>query len=179
MVEELPRGTADTESPHQLRYSVSLVKQGKHQFYTLTMPSEVLAATCTVTTRKEDPRQGFQRELDEKRALDIARYIDDGGSNGVWLSAIRNEINYQQKYETWFPLHRKCPSLEALNCNVYSESSSIRLDNSKSRRPILAFVNITKYIANLSIEVANYVANRSTIGGAFGQKWRRFQEQIG
>jgi DGQHR domain-containing protein len=89
MTEELPRGTANT-SEHRLRYSVSLVKQGRHQFYTLTMPSDVLAATCTVTTRKEDPQQGFQRELDEKRALEIAHYVDnDLGTipNSIVLSA--------------------------------------------------------------------------------------------
>ncbi len=93
MTEELPRGTADTHSPHRLRYSVSLVKQGKHQFYTLTMHSDVLAATCTVTTRKENPIHGFQRELDEKRALDIAHYIDsDLGTipNSIVLSAQPN-----------------------------------------------------------------------------------------
>lgn len=42
------------------------------------MPSEVLSRTCSVTTRKEDPIKGFQRELDEKRAEDIAHYIDQG-----------------------------------------------------------------------------------------------------
>lgn len=73
-----------------LRYSVSLVRQGKHSFYTLTMPSDVLARTCTVTTRKEDPKLGFQRELDEKRAKEIAQYIDEGlGTipNSIVLSA--------------------------------------------------------------------------------------------
>lgn len=40
------------------------------------MPSEVLARTCKVTTRNEDPALGFQRELDIKRALEIAEYID-------------------------------------------------------------------------------------------------------
>jgi DGQHR domain-containing protein len=58
--------------------SVSLVTQGKHRFYTLTMPSEVLAATCTVDTREENPIEGFQRVLDEKRAQEIADYIDNG-----------------------------------------------------------------------------------------------------
>ena len=62
--------------PH--RYSVSLVTQGKHRFYTLTMPSDVLAHTCFVTTRDEDPQTGFQRVLDVKRALEIANYIDLG-----------------------------------------------------------------------------------------------------
>lgn len=62
--------------PH--RYSVSLVTQGKHRFYTLTMPSDVLANTCYVTTRDEDPKKGFQRVLDRKRAQEIADYIDMG-----------------------------------------------------------------------------------------------------
>jgi len=62
--------------PH--RYSVSLVTQGKHRFYTLTMPSDVLANTCFVTTRDEDPKKGFQRVLDAKRAQEIANYVDVG-----------------------------------------------------------------------------------------------------
>ena len=51
-----------------LRFSVSLVTQGRHRFYTLTMPSDVLAKTCFVTTRYDDPDVGFQRILDKKRA---------------------------------------------------------------------------------------------------------------
>jgi DGQHR domain-containing protein len=42
------------------------------------MPSDVLARTCVVRTRKEDPQKGFQRTLDKKRAQEIAHYIDDG-----------------------------------------------------------------------------------------------------
>lgn len=74
----------------RLRYSVSLVRQGKHSFYTLTMPSDVLARTCAVSTRKEDPKRGFQRALDEKRATEIAQYIDKGVGtipNSIVLSA--------------------------------------------------------------------------------------------
>ena len=69
---------------------MSLVSQGKHQFYTLTMPSDILAETCVVTTRAEEPKKGFQRELDKKRALEIARYIDDQGGtipSSIVLSA--------------------------------------------------------------------------------------------
>ena len=54
------------------------------------MPSDVLARTCVVTTRKEDPKRGFQRELDERRASEIAHYIDEGlGTipNSIVLSA--------------------------------------------------------------------------------------------
>lgn len=73
----------------RLRYSVSLVQQGKNQFYTLTVPSDVLSRTCAVTTRTEDPKRGFQRDLEEKRALEIAEYVDGGGTipNSIVLSA--------------------------------------------------------------------------------------------
>jgi len=64
--------------PEPLRYSVSLVTQGRHRFYTLTVPSDVLARTCFVTTRYDDPDLGFQRILDKKRAEEIAAYIDTG-----------------------------------------------------------------------------------------------------
>lgn len=65
-----------SNEPH--RFSVSLVTQGRHRFYTLTMPSDVLANTCFVTTRDEDPKAGFQRVLDRNRAQQIADYIDNG-----------------------------------------------------------------------------------------------------
>lgn len=58
--------------------SVSLVRQGEHRFYSFTMPSDVLAETCFVVNRDEDPFEGFQRELDKKRATEIASYIDSG-----------------------------------------------------------------------------------------------------
>lgn len=62
----------------RLRYSISLVTQGTHRFYTLTMPTEVLAKCCYVTSRDEDPDAGFQRVLDKKRAQEIADYMDQG-----------------------------------------------------------------------------------------------------
>ena len=58
--------------------SVSLVRQGDHRFYSFTMPSDILAETCFVINRDEDPIEGFQRELDKKRATEIANYIDAG-----------------------------------------------------------------------------------------------------
>lgn len=60
------------------RVSVSIVTQGSHKFYTCTIDSQILAQCCFVSTRDEDPAKGFQRLLDEKRATDIARYIDEG-----------------------------------------------------------------------------------------------------
>lgn len=61
-----------------ISFSVSLITQGKHRFFTLSMPSDVLAETCFVSTRHHDPDGGFQRELDVQRATEIAKYIDEG-----------------------------------------------------------------------------------------------------
>jgi DGQHR domain-containing protein len=81
-------------------YSVSLITQGKHRFYTLSMPSEVLAQTCTVDTRAENPIDGFQRKLDVRRAEEIARYIDEGlGTipSAIVLSAQKEaELKYER-----------------------------------------------------------------------------------
>ncbi|MBX9900413.1 MAG: DGQHR domain-containing protein [Burkholderiaceae bacterium] len=62
----------------RLRFSTSLVTQGDTKFYTLTMPSDILANCCFATSRDEDPMLGFQRVLDEKRAQEIADYMDLG-----------------------------------------------------------------------------------------------------
>lgn len=62
----------------RLRYSTSLVTQGSHRFFTLTMPSDVLAKCCYASSREEDPQAGFQRVLDKKRAQEIADYMDLG-----------------------------------------------------------------------------------------------------
>lgn len=69
---------APVKEGDRLRYSVSLVTQGAHRFYTLTIPTEVLAKCCYVTSREEDPVEGFQRVLDKKRAQEIADYMDKG-----------------------------------------------------------------------------------------------------
>ncbi len=60
------------------RFSISQVTQGRHKFYTCTIPSDVLGRCCFVTTRDDDPVAGFQRVLDKGRALEIAKYIDSG-----------------------------------------------------------------------------------------------------
>lgn len=60
------------------RFSVSQVTQGSHRFYTCTIPSDVLAKCCFVSSREEDPVIGFQRVLDKKRAGEIAKFVDEG-----------------------------------------------------------------------------------------------------
>ncbi|GBQ35929.1 DGQHR domain-containing protein [Gluconacetobacter azotocaptans] len=69
---------ATDDEDQYLSYTASLITQGKHRFYTLTIPSDVLARTCFVIDRDEDPVEGFQRLLNKDRAQEIADYIDAG-----------------------------------------------------------------------------------------------------
>lgn len=78
------------EKFEELSYTFSLVSQNNFKFYSMTIPSDIIASTCFVTTRDEDPESGFQRVLDKKRAEEIASYVDGGfGSipNAIILSA--------------------------------------------------------------------------------------------
>jgi len=81
-----------------------LATQGDYKFYIVAMPSDLLRDTCFTITREEDPIEGFQRRLDEKRAQEIATYIDnDMGSipTAIILSAQDNaDLTYSSKSKT-------------------------------------------------------------------------------
>jgi DGQHR domain-containing protein len=82
----------------RIRYSVNLITQGNHKFFSLTMPSDILANTCFVTSRDEDPKVGFQRILDRQRCEDIANYVDNGFGtipSSIILSA-QPEANFKR-----------------------------------------------------------------------------------
>lgn len=70
------------------RTSFSALKctQNDHVFYISVMKSTDLEAMCFVSRRKSDPDKGFQRLLSEKRAREIAKYLDSG--KGVIPSAL-------------------------------------------------------------------------------------------
>ena len=84
--------------------SVSLVRQREHTFYSFTISSEILGRTCYVVNREEDPAEGFQRELDKRRAEEIAFYIDSGlgtiPSSIVLSAQPEAELNYNSRTKT-------------------------------------------------------------------------------
>ncbi len=69
---------AEAKMGTRIGFAARLITQGKHRFYTATVPSDVLRDTCSVDMRVEDLIKGFQRRLDPRRAKDIAAYIDSG-----------------------------------------------------------------------------------------------------
>lgn len=97
----------------------------------------------------------------------------------VWLSQTRNEINYQHRHKTWFPIRTRDEPIRALSYTDPVDSKAVRIDLSCTKTPIQAFVNTTRYLAFLSSEISSHVAERSTANGSFGQKWRRLLHAFG
>jgi DGQHR domain-containing protein len=51
--------------------------QNDKSFYVTILPNDVLKSVCFVSRRDEDAEKGFQRTLNDSRAKDIARYLDE------------------------------------------------------------------------------------------------------
>jgi DGQHR domain-containing protein len=96
--------SAERDDGDRISYTASLITQGKHRFFTLSMPSDVLAETCIVEPRNEEPLVGFQRALDKRRAQEIAHYIDSGFGTiptSIVLSAQADaQLQYRRKSRT-------------------------------------------------------------------------------
>ena len=126
-------------------YSVSLVTQGRRNFYTLTMPMSILAKTCYVDSREENPQQGFQRVLDEKRAKEIAVYIDELDGvipTSIILSAQEDssfEYNSKNKTVSFDAFERAFLVLDGQH-RIYG----FTMAKSDLRVPVVIFSGLTK-----------------------------------
>lgn len=125
--------------------SVSLVRQGEHRFYSFTMPSDVLADTCFVISRDEDPIEGFQRELDKKRAMEIANYIDSG------LGTIPSSIvlSAQEECDFLYNSSKKSVSFSKINkafliIDGQHRVYGFKLAKTALRIPVVVYENLSK-----------------------------------
>lgn len=128
-----------------LSYTASLITQGNHRFYTLTIPSDVLARTCFVVDRDEDPIEGFQRLLDKSRAQEIADYIDAGFGTiptSIVLSAQKvAEFSYDRRKRTVrFRDNRKSFLVLDGQHRIYG----FHLAKSELRVPVVVYSDLTR-----------------------------------
>lgn len=159
-------GVAD-EFGDTVRYTASLVRQGKHRFYTLTMPIDVLAATCSVDRRIENPLLGFQRRLNHRRAKEIAQYINSGLGTipgSIILSAQPEaEFKYSTPNRTISLKQHERQSLSRLISEWQRDPMEIDLD--MRRLGLLGdFVAACIFIVALCNTMLARIAERSTAG---------------
>lgn len=57
-------------------FNALVCTQNKKEFYIAILPTEILKKVCYVSSRDTDPKEGFQRSLNESRAKDIANYMN-------------------------------------------------------------------------------------------------------
>jgi DGQHR domain-containing protein len=144
-VKDLPEDVVEREHNGRISYTASLITQGNHRFHTLSMPSDVLAETCVVEPRDEEPERGFQRALDRKRAEDIAKYIDIGFGTiptSIVLSAQPEaELEYSRRTRTlsFNKIPRAFLILDGQH-RVYG----FRLANSRLRVPVVIYNNLSR-----------------------------------
>lgn len=126
-------------------FTASLLIQGSHRFYTLSMPSDVLAVSCMVEPRYKDPAEGFQRALDERRAKEIAAYIDSGVGtipSSIVLSAQPDaELQYNRPNRT---LSFNRSSRAFLILDGQHRVYGFRLASSKLRVPVVIYNGLSR-----------------------------------
>jgi hypothetical protein len=110
------------------------------------------------------------------KADELSDAILKGGATGSWLSHVRNQINYQHGHDLWLPYRKSSEGYQSLIRDGLPAIENARLDVSKTKKPIAAFVNVASYVTNLSNVVGDFTALRSSKGRAFGQKWRRLDQ---
>lgn len=140
--------------------TASLITQGEHKFYTLTLPIETIAACCSPNPRAEDPVAGFQRTLDEKRAEDIADYLQRGGviPSSIILSAQDNSnFEYSSKNKSIsFDVSYKSFLIIDGQHRVYGFRKLVDKSTTdlKIRIPVVIFTNLTPVLeARMFIDV--------------------------
>lgn len=136
---------AVSKGQDEFSFTSVLITQGKHRFYTLSMPSDVLANTCTVDRTADNPETGFQRNLDEKRAQEIADYIDSGLGTipgAIILSAQQEaEMKYNNKARTIsFKNHPQAFFILDGQHRVYG----FRMAHTPLRVPVVIYNNLSR-----------------------------------
>lgn len=85
-------------------YPCLSMSQNKHRFFLTSIPVSDLFPHCFVSTRNEDNMNGFQRQLSQSRAEDIAAYLNQGAGSiptSIVLSAQEDaSISYNSRSKT-------------------------------------------------------------------------------
>jgi DGQHR domain-containing protein len=122
-----------------------LVTQGRHRFYSLVLPSDLLASCCAADTRQENPIDGFQRLLDRRRAIEIAKYIDHGFGTTPCAVILSAQPRAQLRYDraTGLIRFRKDPR-SFLIIDGQHRIFGFHLAKSKVRVPVVVYNKLTR-----------------------------------
>lgn len=128
-----------------IRYTASLVSQGRYRFYTLTMPANMLAETCAVDRRVENPILGFQRRLDHRRAREIAHYIDSGLGTipGSIILSAQKDAGFKYSHRNRIISFKKIPRAFLILDGQHRVFGFHQAKNRRLRVPVVIYDGLT------------------------------------
>ena len=144
--------------------------QGVHIGFWIQFTDFLNERARSATSRGAADSLAFLAGVDE---LSRALGTSSGHPGGAWLSSVRNQINYQHLHRVWHPTKQSRKIKDAILPLSAASSTSIRLDTSITPNPVIAFINVCKYLACLNYEISEVVSQKDGVSGAFGSKWRR------
>jgi hypothetical protein len=101
-------------------------------------------------------------------------------NNKLWLSQIRNQINYQHQYGVWFPFSAPQPSVSFVAGLNFRGLANARLDYDQSKQLVQAFGSACLFISRLSYDVSHVLATTGSAQKApFGRNWKRLNQMHG
>lgn len=142
----MTRKTGASDDPEDERedplysYPALKVDQNGHLIYFTTIPIDDLFPYCFVERQNENPEQGYQRKFEERRANEIAEYLNTEGESipsNIVLSAQEaaaltytrktKQLSYQRAKEAFSVIdgqhrlwgYQKCPARHRVPVAIY------------------------------------------------------------
>jgi hypothetical protein len=113
------------------------------------------------------------------RFIELRRIIVGPASRGMWLSFMRNEINYQHGYGTWFPFKPVTSGATHDKRVLQQRNSSIDLTADAATHPLSAFNAVTCCMASINSDLATLIKERAGVGATrFRAEWNRLYASL-
>lgn len=86
-----------------------------------------------------------------------------GHPDGLWLSKIREDINYRHEYGSWFPYkgvrRTQVDKLVRLVTSSTEDSLEVQIESFQQDDTLMKFFSTTKYIVTLCCEILSHIDN--------------------
>jgi hypothetical protein len=113
-------------------------------------------------------------QLAVARLSEIQQLIMAPGGKGVWVSFMRNEINYQHKFGVWFPFKLATGADFRRRSLLLQRHTGSNLAIDVRKDPLLAFNAASIFLAALNFEFATLLKARAGSGAKrFSSEWNR------
>jgi hypothetical protein len=147
---------------------------GAHDQFWKQFYSFLSTVTTKISENNEPDASAIVREI-----FEIQRLLSDNSRlpSGTWLSATRNNINYQHRHGVWFPYKLQAEASRSVSQVKLRDSLSIRLDYDTSYDPIQAFCACCHVIATISIDLSAILGKR-TKNRRFIRLWNRLKSEV-